>query len=221
MTKFLFVADSRGHKFSNYSKPVDKAFSFTVNFVAIRGAKMYNLVGPTIRKLNSCNASDHIVVQLAAGINDLTAFQYNVAHERRVLKPSNHTAESVFQELNQFKSAIQTARPNTLVTFATIPPMSFAKFQSSKKLCAPIISKEDIHTFQHHHDSIVDEVNERIITHNSIPQCGIVLRTLSWHNTIRKVEKRTRRNKITHSKRNHFVHAWRLKIKAALVFRNV
>ena len=141
MIKFLFVADSREHKFLNYRKPIDKAFPFTIDIVVIRGAKIYNLVGPTICKLNSYSASDRVVVQLAVGINDLTAFQYDVTHKHRVLNPSNHTAESVFHELDQFKSTILTARPNTLFTLTTIPPVSFAKFQSTKSYACQSFQK--------------------------------------------------------------------------------
>ena len=208
MIRFLFVADSRGNKFSKYSKPKDKAFHFTIDFITLRGAKIYNLVGPTIRRLSSYGAKDVVVVRLAAGINDLTTFVYDVTHEYRVLKSSNHTSDSLFQELSNFENAILTARANTLVTFTTIPPASFAKFQTSKKLRVPIIPQADIQKFQHNHDSIIDEVNEKIISHNSIPQGGVLLRSLSWHNTIRKVEKRTRHGKTTSNKRNHFAHLY-------------
>ena len=208
MIRFLFVADSRGHKFATYRKPEDKAFPLALDFVIIGGAKIYNLIGPTIRKLNSYSASDRVVVRLAAGINDLTAFRYDLTHEYRVLKPSNHCAESLFFELDNFKRAIQTARPYALVSFATIPPMSFCKFQESRKLLAPLLSKDDIQTFQRNHDAVIDEVNTKIVTHNSIPQSGVVLRTLSWHNSVRKLEKRTRRGKVRCDKRNHFAHLY-------------
>ena len=153
MIRFLFVADSRGNKFSKYSKPKDKAFHFTIDFITLRGAKIYNLVGPTIHRLSSYGAKDIVVVRLAAGINDLTTFAYDLTHEYRVLKSSNHTSESLFQQLSNFENAILTARANTLVsnlflhalvTFTTIPPASFAKFQTSKKLRVPIISEVDI-----------------------------------------------------------------------------
>ena len=209
MIRFLFVADSRGHRFVNYPKPEDKAIPLaSLDFVVIRGAKIYNLVGPTIRKLNSYSSTDRVVVRLAAGINDLTAFQYDATHEYRVLKPSNHSAESLFRELDNFKRAIQTARPSAIVSFTTIPPMSFYKFQKSKKLPVSLLSEDDIQSFQRSHDTVIDEVNNRIIEHNSIRQSGLVLRTLSWHNSVRKVEKRTHRNKTKRVKRNHFAHLY-------------
>ena len=91
------------------------------------------------------------------------------------MKSSNHTSDSLFQELSNFENAILTARANTLVTFTTIPPASFAKFQTSKKLHVPIIPEADIQKFQHNHDSIIDEVNKKIISHISIPQGEIIV----------------------------------------------
>ena len=115
MIRCLFLADSRAHNFIKYPKLPD--YAFTVDLITIRGAKIYNLVGPAIRKLQSYNTADQTIIRLAAGVNDLTAFVYDSLHEKRVLKPSQHTADSLFSELLKFKEAILSARPNTIVLF--------------------------------------------------------------------------------------------------------
>lgn len=202
----LFVGDSRAHNFSNYSKPSD--YTFDVDIYSLRGAKISSLITPTIRKLRSYNTSDLVIVRLAAGINDLTTFIRN-SSGGSVLKPSDHTSDTLLSELRQFKEAILSFRPeHTLVTFTTIPPASFSKFQASRKLDAPIISEENLVIYQQQLDTKLDIINERIIDLNSQPQCGIKLRTLSWHNTIRKACNRKRGDTIVSTRRNHFVHLY-------------
>ena len=85
MIRCLFATDSRGHRFNRYPKPAE--FLFNVDFVSIRGAKICNLVGPVVYRVKRYDKSDQVVVRLAAGINDLTTFVYDSAHEKRVLKP--------------------------------------------------------------------------------------------------------------------------------------
>ncbi len=183
-------------------------FSFTAEFITLRGAKIYNLVGPVINKLKTYSSSDKVVTRLAAGINDLTTFVYDSNHEKRVLKPSAHTADSLFTELLKFKEAILTARPKTFVVFTTIPPVSFSKFQTSKKLTVPIISVEDIHIFQLKLNDTIDNVNTKIQEHNQLQQQGISFTTLFWHNSVRKTAKCTRRGKTKYVVRNHFAHLY-------------
>lgn len=206
MIRCLFLADSRAHNFNKYPKLPD--YSFTVDIISIRGAKIYNLVGPGVRKLHSYNTSDQIIVRLAAGVNDLTTFVYDSLHNKRVLKPSQHTADSLFSELMKFKEAIISARQNTIVLFTTIPTASLAKFQNSKKLRVQILSDNDLHIYQHELDATIDDINSQIIRHNKVMQHGVVLRTLCWHSSIRKSARRNRRGKTTHIVRNHFAHLY-------------
>ena len=63
-------------------------------------------------------------------------------------------------------------------------------------------------TYQKELDRKLDAINEQIISLNSQTQGGIKLRTLSWHNTIRKSAKRKRGDTTVHVKRNHFVHLY-------------
>ena len=141
-------------------------------------------------------------------VNDLTAFVYDSLHEKRVLKPSQHTADSLFSELLKFKEAILSARPYTIFLFTTIPTTSFAKFQSSKKLSTPILSENDLHIYQHQLDTTIDNINSLTINHNQVGQQGIHFKTLCWHSYIRKSSRQQRRGKTTHVVRNHFAHLY-------------
>lgn len=202
----LFVGDSRAHNFNNYIKPSD--YPFEVDIYSLRGAKICSLINPTLRKLGSYAASDLVIVRLAAGINDLTTFIRNESG-KAVLKPSSHTPDTLLFELRRFREAVLSFRPrNTLVTFTTIPPASFKKFQASRNLDTPIIDEENLVVYQNELDRKLDTINEQIIGLNSQPQRGIKLRTLSWHNTIRKSAKRKRGDTTVNVKRNHFVHLY-------------
>ena len=64
----LFVADSRAYSFDQYTPPPSNA---CVDFVIQRGAKIDDLILPTLTKLRSYDPSHFTIIKLAAGINDL------------------------------------------------------------------------------------------------------------------------------------------------------
>ena len=100
------------------------------------------------------------------------------------------------------------ARPNTFVVFTTIPTASLAKFQTSKRLAVPILSDEDLAIYQRALETTVDAVNARIVSYNQTEQHGVSMKTLFWHNAVRKSAKRTRRGQTKHVIRNHFAHLY-------------
>ena len=83
----LFVADSRAFLFDHYSRP--PSCNLNVDFVIIRGAKIDDLILPTLAKLRSYSDSDVIIVKLAAGIYDLTVFTESTHSRAKVLQKSD------------------------------------------------------------------------------------------------------------------------------------
>ena len=166
---------------------------------------MHNLVDPALVILRAYPPSDTVIVRLAAGINDLTTFTRDETRRFKVLKPSAHTVETFMKELIHFKQVILNHRPqNTIVSFVTIPTASFQKFQASRKVPKPVISDTDLEQYQQDFDSKLDTINNQIITLNS--DCNV--RTLSWHNSVRKSAKRKHSTGVRSVKRNHFAHLY-------------
>ena len=199
----LLVADSRAYSFDQYTHPPFSNLS--VDFVIQRGAKIDDLVLPTVTKLRSYDPLDFTVIKLAAGINDLTEFVYTVHSRSKVLKKSDLSLDGFFARLYRFKQQIQACRPLTIVSIVTIPLASFSKFQASRHLSSPVLSVEELITNQKQLDSLLDQANARIREFNNELQLGMSTRTLSWHTSVRKPSKRkTRTSKHNKSLRNDF-----------------
>ena len=93
MIQCLFLADSRAHHFIKYPKLPD--YAFTVDLISIRGANIYNLVGPAKRKLQSYNTADQTIIRLGAEVNDLTAFVNMIVCTKKAL--TAHSRQFIFR----------------------------------------------------------------------------------------------------------------------------
>ena len=205
-THCIFVADSRAHSFDKYAKPAD--FHFGIDFIIRRGAKVSDLVRPTLAKLRSYSQQDRLIIKVAVGINNLTKFIYDPTHRRRVLTRSSLDANSLLALLEDFRAQVVSTRPNSIVSFCTIPTASFAKFQLSRRLTAPILSEAELYTAQEDLDTVLDSVNSRIPALNvgSLSSfISITPHNLAWHSHIRRVSKRmSRSGKLRSSVRSNF-----------------
>ncbi|KAJ8048288.1 hypothetical protein HOLleu_00541 [Holothuria leucospilota] len=204
----LFVADSRAYSFDRYTQPHvpgEGSVQVRVHYVIKRGARVADLLEPTLSKLRQWREDDFIVTRVAAGINDLTELFSLPTHTKRVLRRSAVTSSDLVREFSQFKSACLRLRPKCIVIFTTIPPASFSKFQLSKCLPQPILTAEQLQRNQADLDSTLDSVNSSIKDLNQEAQHGIVFQTLSWHTTVRKPTKRkSRSGNYTRTIRNDF-----------------
>ena len=126
---------------------------------------------------------------MQTGINDITTFHFG-SNSEKVLKRSDVNSGDLISRLQQFKAKILEIRPTALVAFVTIPPASFAKFQNSKHLKIAIFTGDVLRQYQRELDDIVDLVNNFIKSYNNEPQHHIIVRTLSWHTSVRKPSKR-------------------------------
>ena len=107
--------------------------------------------------------------------------------------------------LNHYKQQIFSCRPTTIISIVTIPMVSFAKFKASKHLSSPLLSAEELDRNQRQIDLLLDQANARIREFNSVPQLGVITRTLSWHTAVRKPSKRkTRSGRYNTCLRNDF-----------------
>lgn len=187
----LFVADSRAFSFDQYPRP--KSCNLDLDFIIIRGAKIYDLILPTLAKLRTYSKSEFVIIKLAAGINDLTVFTDSPHSRAKVLQKNDLCLDGLFAKFNHFKQQVLGCRATVIVSFVTIPPASFAKFQASKSLPAPILSEAELKFNQQQLDALLDQANTRIRMLNSELQLSVCSRTLSWHTSIRKPSKRRNR----------------------------
>ncbi|MES9885082.1 MAG: hypothetical protein ABW185_29925 [Sedimenticola sp.] len=190
-TALLFVGDSRAHGFDRYDCPQ----KVTVHFVIKRGARVDDLVAPTLTKLQSLYSYDIVIVKIACGINNFT--QFVKRNNVKDLVESAATERSVFNELVEFKKAIKHCCPKALVGFVTIPTLSFVKYRDTR------VGKEhsqysdrELSIFQSEVDGKLKSLNIRIKLENSTRQSGFETgcRTVSWHNSITRQSRRKRRD---------------------------
>ena len=147
-------------------------------------------------------------VKLAAGINDLTVFTESTHSRAKVLQKSDLSLDGLFAKYTNFKQQVLGCRATAIVSFVTIPPASFAKFQASKSLSVPILSEADLTYNQKQLDFLLEQANARIRALNSELQLGVSSRTLSWHTSIRKSSKRKNRSGHYTTLRNDFSHLY-------------
>ena len=195
----LFVSDSRSLNFKHY-KPRSN-----IDFIVQRGAKLADLLPLTLTRLRTYAKEDYILLKLAAGINDFTTFTRRNSEGKRTLTCSTTTANELITQFWDFKRAILACHPKSVVSFVTIPPASFSKFQFSRQLSTPIFSTAELLELQNKLDQQIDIVNAALINENKTPQFGILPRTLSWHTSVRKpAKRRNRAGRLKKSTRNNF-----------------
>lgn len=188
--KKLFVSDSRACNFNRYRN------SSEIDFIIQRGAKISDLSQLVLSKLRTYRSDHYILLKFAAGINDFTTFTRRNREGKRTLTRSDKTAHNVLAQLLELKQQIISCHHNIIVTFVTIPPASFRKFQEHRQVT--IFNDTELLQLQRELDQQIDVINSAIIAENKNLQLNIVPRTLSWHTSIRQpTQRRKYRNKFS------------------------
>lgn len=207
--KVVLIGDSRLCGFSDRLTCPD---DLEINFVIRRGARVNDLIDPTLELISSVNKNiaDILIVKIACGINNFTSF---VHHEGGTeLRYSGVCGKDVFDDLRSFKLKIKAKKPDALVGFITVPTLSFKKnieFRlKNGKLRNSKFNECELSEFQSKLDYEISSLNSYIKLENSSKQEGHNrgCRTISWHRSITKESKR-RRNKNAVSRtvtRNNF-----------------
>lgn len=201
------MADSRSYSFERYSLPA--SYDINIDYIIKRGATVQDLLSPTLSRLRHYISDSWVIVKVAAGINNLTEFSSRDSRGKRVLKPSRVTSHELFNELERFKHSVLATHPKSIVSFATIPPASFLKFQQYRNLRSPIFTAAELSTFQHQHNITIDAINRQIKEYNRNAPNIIQPWNLSWHTSIRKADKRrSRSGRPLRRIRNNFTHLY-------------
>ena len=190
----LLIGDSRSYGFSRYKQPK----KLNTDYVVVRGAKVEDLVAPSLEKVKNTRSDLPIFVKIACGINNLTKFK--VHDGGKELKPSECPSSELIGKLASFKKKIKEIRPDSLVGFVTIPTLSIEKYNTHLRnrglLWDPELSKSGLEAAQKTVDSALDDVNAWIKRENCEKQANHNrgCRTVSWHNTITKRSKVKRKS---------------------------
>lgn len=188
----VVVGDSRIHNFDAYTQPRD----LNILYIIQRGANVDQLKEKTIQTLQSkgVSADGRIEIKLCAGINEfLCRERHDGGSETKLSDVSVH---EVVNKFFAFTSGIKCVYVNAEISFATIPHMSFEKYQqhclTNKSLSKPKYSKEQVQEFQNNLNRKVNELNRLLITENTKNS----VKTVFLHSDISKSHtKRKGRNK--------------------------
>lgn len=206
-TDAIIVGDSRLAGFQRYSSPTDLQLKFVIR----RGARVADLVEPTLEAVRAVRGANILIVKIACGINNFTEF---VTHPNgRELTYAGVTGDHVYSELKELKREIKEIKPKALVGFVTVPTLSFAKNIESRiisnRLRESKYSTTEVAGLQTALDEQISILNIRLKFENSVHQAGHRkgCRTISWHRYITKLSKRKRSRTAKHSRtvvRNNF-----------------
>lgn len=185
------MADSRALNFEHYGQPSQ----FKTHYVVERGARIRDLMQPTIAKLRTIHRDTTVVVKIAAGINDITRI-VRTEHDK-FLRPSTRSADEIFIELCTFKDLLKRERRNILVGLVTIPTVSVRKYAEINGYRATEELERDFSQDQREIDDNLQTINYRIRGENRQPQLDFPRgpRTVSWHSSVTRKSFRKSRNK--------------------------
>lgn len=183
----LFVSDSRGNNFDRYTQPRD----LNIHYVIQRGATIEKLTFLSRNALFHHSPTNHVIVKIAAGINDILT--KTNGPKGTLVQLADVSADDIIQKLLTFRSVIKIVAPTALVGFATIPTASLHaiqqhNIQSNKIETAASLSDEILDGQQQSLNDLIKQINREIRSLNSVKQsfCVRGCWTISWHNLVSK-----------------------------------
>ncbi|MES9880272.1 MAG: hypothetical protein ABW185_05255 [Sedimenticola sp.] len=202
MLRNIFCCDSRGNNFDKYEQPDIK-----IEYIIVRGATVSSLQRETLHYLHKyTDHEEKLNIKVCVGINDL------LRKVNGVTTVSDIGVESLFHKLKQFKSVVQSERPNALFGFVTIPHCSLADYgefcaqkKNKTKSNPPAnVSQNDLVATQSVLNQKVNDINRMLITENfSATKIGIRPLTVQFHKEIlhlhTKRAGKKKKNKTVHS----------------------
>jgi hypothetical protein len=198
----LFVSDSRGRDF--LKSPLPHSDLFKTEYIIIGGASIRTLERETITKVKSISLSNPntvFIVKIAAGICEVTKKEQHAGGVELVLREQTY----VLTNLLNFKERLHCLGRKILVSFATIPPISFEQALqhniSKNKLWAPTSTKEHRLAQQDAIFHRLSQINHALIQENTkLQEIGNLgscrPAQLLWHQQIVRETKRRRSSKV-------------------------
>lgn len=182
----ILVCDSRANNFDHYKQPSD----FRIQYIIKRGGKISELKSKLIDFLQTVPPHKVPIVKVGVGINDLLNLQSTP--KGKVLVPANITKETFLEQLFTFRSEAQQCHKGTQLSYITIPPASFQKFQT-ERASGEFIDSETLQRYQRDHNNLIVDINAHIRHQNLSQQnSGVSLWTVKWASEIIKSHKRKR-----------------------------
>lgn len=185
----ILAADSRARNF-----PTDTAINahmYAAHYIIQRGAIVADLKPKILNLVQSSPPEDIISIKIAAGINECTYREGKFRYTELIPNNSIH----VLQNLLNLKTEIRQCTRRALVSFATIPIVSFKSCQShyikTGRLIFPRYNSSDLLEFQEDLSQTLSQINDRLMSENKKPQeiedVGEVYPALLlWHLDIEK-----------------------------------
>jgi hypothetical protein len=185
----LVVADSRGRCFLNRNKPDNELYES--EYIIRPGGRIAWLTLETVKYLKTVQKNDIVIIQICAGINDLTRKTTHAGGTEIIPNERHH----LWYQLLDLVYECKRAHVNSIISFASIPVIDFkaAKqhYMKIRKLHTSAYTDEDSQTHQKWISDTVRQLNHNIHIHNSQEQTIIDVgavkpNDLYWHQYVEK-----------------------------------
>jgi hypothetical protein len=193
----ILVTYSRGRLFRHFDRQLPKTkrpLGYKRINVVQPGATIAGLEEPTCNVLRRVPREAFINIKIATGINDITHRHFlgtitPQGHQEYDLTEGRTTPADILIRLKRLKEAFLRVRPEASISFITIPPVDYCKYQLvqtiKRKLFNPVFTTEDLRRSESIHLSKLDCINRAIARLNR--ESGH--QTASWHSSVLKKHK--------------------------------
>ena len=172
----LVVSDSRGKKFGDlYQEFQDGGNRYEFDHICVRGAKINDLIEPTIERVKDEFSKRYIIIKLAAGINDLTKKEIGLA---------NITPQEVFRKLTYFKTCVKEYHRRSVISYCTVAPANLVAQQSHAVSVGRYHkhrSEEELRRLTGILIETIRDLNENINTSHKNKQYGVAPQIVALH----------------------------------------
>ena len=186
----VLITDSRGRGFPVFDQGED--LGYTPHYIIKPGAKIRDLQDDAIALIGGLpKTKTKVIVKIAAGINNLTE---KINHQRSYeIKPSAASANNILAELVNLKRKIKEVRPDSYVSYMTIPPVNFLQqlthWEGTRRPAQPTFDEDKRREFQRQHELKINDINSNINALNHALQNNIRCQTASWHSVVLRRQK--------------------------------
>jgi hypothetical protein len=148
------------------------------------------------------------LIKIACGINNITLKESHVGGTEISLRDVDE--QEILTDPLKIKEKVKAIHPTSLVSFATIPAVHFAKAQefyiNQGYLKIPKHNPDELAVFQERLSVTLDKINTRLIQENRIlqyiPLWGVCQCSQAyWHQEVEKIGKRKRAGTVIKIKR--------------------
>lgn len=173
---------------------------YRTHYIVQRGGTLDSLQRRTVAFLQSGKIppNSFLIVKIALGINDIVKKNKSIGSRAYTL--THEGTQETLNGLIQFRSLIYELKPNSMVSFITVPPIHFSRNVEYQKLNLGVQEDQEFyedvdvsHIQKNHLDDIV-ELNRKLIDLNrSQSNIPVTPHCACWHTDIVKTSKKRKR----------------------------